>query len=124
MVSLPPLPANYAVALKLIDEAHAHDPNLTDGSNGDKIPYELHYAQKMTRWLAVRAPNASPVLQLACRAQHFRRFVFFFFFFCLLLSFSLSLCLFVSFVPFKHRSGGGSLSPSWKGDRARWGMPH
>ncbi|KAK1773326.1 cytochrome b2 [Copromyces sp. CBS 386.78] len=27
----------------------------------------------MTRWLALREPEASPVLQLACRAQHFRR---------------------------------------------------
>lgn len=37
------------------------------------MPYELHYAQKMTRWLARRSPDASPALQLACRAQHFRR---------------------------------------------------
>ncbi|KAK3685622.1 cytochrome b2 [Podospora appendiculata] len=27
----------------------------------------------MTRWLATRSPEASPTLQLACRAQHFRR---------------------------------------------------
>ncbi|KAK4449136.1 cytochrome b2 [Podospora aff. communis PSN243] len=27
----------------------------------------------MTRWLAARCPEASPALQLACRAQHFRR---------------------------------------------------
>ncbi|KAK4223949.1 cytochrome b2 [Podospora fimiseda] len=27
----------------------------------------------MTRWLALRKPDASPALQLACRAQHFRR---------------------------------------------------
>ncbi|KAK4103896.1 hypothetical protein N658DRAFT_493361 [Parathielavia hyrcaniae] len=27
----------------------------------------------MTRWLASRKPDASPALQLACRAQHFRR---------------------------------------------------
>ncbi|KAJ3458661.1 hypothetical protein MRS44_012770 [Fusarium solani] len=27
----------------------------------------------MTKWLALRSPSASPVLQLACRAQHFRR---------------------------------------------------
>ncbi|TDZ22511.1 hypothetical protein Cob_v004575 [Colletotrichum orbiculare MAFF 240422] len=27
----------------------------------------------MTRWLSVRCPTAPPVLQLACRAQHFKR---------------------------------------------------
>ncbi|KAJ2904854.1 glutamyl-tRNA synthetase [Zalerion maritima] len=70
MDSLPPLPDNYAAGLKLIDEAHAQDERR-DASG--EVPYELHYAQKMTRWLAVRCPTASPALQLACRAQHFRR---------------------------------------------------
>lgn len=75
MTSLRPLQANYATALTVIDEAHAQDPNKIpspDGSGGE-IPYELHYAQKMTRWLELRCPDASPILQLACRAQHFRR---------------------------------------------------
>ncbi|KAH7033249.1 uncharacterized protein B0I36DRAFT_383143 [Microdochium trichocladiopsis] len=49
-----------------------------DGDEEEKekekeVPYELHYAQKMTRWLRLRCPEASPVLQVACRAQHFRR---------------------------------------------------
>ncbi|KAK4172348.1 hypothetical protein QBC36DRAFT_314918 [Triangularia setosa] len=69
MTSLPALPSNYGTALSLIDEAHAQDPRK--GPND--VPYELHYAQKMTRWLAQRKPDASPALQLACRAQHFRR---------------------------------------------------
>jgi hypothetical protein len=82
MASLPPLEPNYAAALQLIDEAHALDPrpapndNPEDNNNNDDqppIPFELDYARKMTRWLAVRAPDASPELQLACRAQHFRR---------------------------------------------------
>ncbi|KAK4137907.1 hypothetical protein BT67DRAFT_439124 [Trichocladium antarcticum] len=72
MASLPPLPANYAAALRLIDEAHAADPN-TIPRDGATVPYELHYAQQMTRWLAARQPDAPPALQLACRAQHFRR---------------------------------------------------
>ncbi|KAK3905282.1 hypothetical protein C8A05DRAFT_30867, partial [Staphylotrichum tortipilum] len=64
------LPPNYVAAIVLIDEAHAADPTTT----GDPpVPYELHYARKMTRWLAQRKPDASPKLQLACRAQHFRR---------------------------------------------------
>lgn len=79
---LPPLQANYAKALSLIDEAHAQDPNKIPSPDGaGEVPYELHYARKMTRWLASRCPDASPTLQLACRAQHFRRSVFFFLFF-------------------------------------------
>ncbi|KAI1503565.1 hypothetical protein F5X99DRAFT_374777 [Biscogniauxia marginata] len=88
MTSLPELPANFAAALKLIDDAHAEDPRTAttttttttsseDGSEGGgtavAVPYELHYARQMTRWLARRCPDASPTLQLACRAQHFRR---------------------------------------------------
>ncbi|KAK4250232.1 hypothetical protein C7999DRAFT_38745 [Corynascus novoguineensis] len=66
------LSQNYETALRLIDEAHAADPRTVPGDDGP-VPYELHYARKMTRWLAVREPDASPELQLACRAQHFRR---------------------------------------------------
>ncbi|KAI0408247.1 glutamyl-tRNA synthetase [Xylaria palmicola] len=78
MTPLPALPDNFAAALKLIDDAHAEDPRTTpsaDGSSGSDaaVPNELHYAREMTRWLAVRCPDASPTLQLACRAQHFRR---------------------------------------------------
>ncbi|KAL2160642.1 hypothetical protein VTH06DRAFT_1330 [Thermothelomyces fergusii] len=64
---------NYAAAIRLIDEAHAADPRTVPGEDGTPVPYELHYARKMTRWLALREPAASPALQLACRAQHFRR---------------------------------------------------
>ncbi|KAK8924525.1 hypothetical protein VCV18_004946 [Metarhizium anisopliae] len=71
---LPSLSPAHEQALRLIDEAHSEDPNKVDGPNGPKtVPYELHYAQKMTRWLQSRCPEASPALQLACRAQHFRR---------------------------------------------------
>ncbi|KAH7008009.1 hypothetical protein EDB80DRAFT_424147 [Ilyonectria destructans] len=71
--TLPPLPVEYARGLDLIDDAHAQDPKTIPGPDGTTIPYELHYARKMTKWLALRSPSASPVLQLACRAQHFRR---------------------------------------------------
>ncbi|KAI0914049.1 hypothetical protein F4823DRAFT_434955 [Ustulina deusta] len=75
MTTLPDLPANFVAALKLIDDAHAEDPKTVPSPAGgdETVPNELHYARKMTRWLAVRCPDASPVLQLACRAQHFRR---------------------------------------------------
>ena len=75
-VALPPLPPSYAQGLALIDEAHAEDPNKVDGPDGPQsLPYELHYARKMTKWLEARCPSASPELQLACRAQHFKRYV-------------------------------------------------
>ncbi|OAQ85339.1 glutamyl-tRNA synthetase [Purpureocillium lilacinum] len=71
---LPSLPPAFAQGLVLIDEAHSQDPNKIDGPDGPKtLPYELHYARKMTRWLEARCPDASPELQLACRAQHFKR---------------------------------------------------
>lgn len=63
---------NYEAAISLIDEAHSHDPNIKT-VDGRDVPYELYYAQKMSHYLALRAPDASPVLQVAIRAQHFRR---------------------------------------------------
>ena len=71
------LEENYATAVRLIDEAHAGDPRTIPSPEGGSstVPYELHYAQKMSRWLALRCPDPSPALQLACRAQHFRRLV-------------------------------------------------
>jgi hypothetical protein len=63
---------NYEAAISLIDEAHAQDPTITIVDGAD-VPYELHYAQKMTHYLSLRAPSSSPVLKVAIRAQHFRR---------------------------------------------------
>ena len=76
-MALPALPGNYATGLTLIDEAHSQDPRKVTSDHGETdTPYELHYAWKMTRWLALRCPEGpSPALQLACRAQHFRRYV-------------------------------------------------
>ncbi|EKD17929.1 glutamyl-tRNA synthetase [Drepanopeziza brunnea f. sp. 'multigermtubi' MB_m1] len=64
--------ANYEAAIALIDEAHAQDPNVTI-VDGQDVPYELHYAQQMSHYLSLRAPDASPILKVAIRAQHFRR---------------------------------------------------
>ncbi|KAL1962825.1 hypothetical protein VTN77DRAFT_9100 [Rasamsonia byssochlamydoides] len=69
--------SKFEKALHAIDEAHAQDPNLvtvTD-SNGveQQVPYELHYANKMTKYLAQCDPDASEALRLAVRAQHLRR---------------------------------------------------
>jgi hypothetical protein len=37
------------------------------------MPYELHYAQKMTNYLETLNPDAGELLRLAIRAQHLRR---------------------------------------------------
>jgi NTP pyrophosphatase (non-canonical NTP hydrolase) len=63
---------NYEAAISLIDEAHSQDPNITI-VDGKDVPYELHYARKMTHYLSLRSPDASPILKVAIRAQHFRR---------------------------------------------------
>jgi hypothetical protein len=63
---------NYEAAISLIDEAHAQDPNVIIIDN-ESVPYELHYARKMTHYLTLRSPTASPILRVAIRAQHFRR---------------------------------------------------
>ncbi|EJP63883.1 glutamyl-tRNA synthetase [Beauveria bassiana ARSEF 2860] len=71
--ALAQLPAQFAQAIKLIDHAHAQDPREAKNTGKDKVPHELHYARQMTSWLAIRCPEASPILQVACRAQHFQR---------------------------------------------------
>jgi hypothetical protein len=63
---------NYEAAISLIDEAHSQDPNIAI-VDGHDVPYELHYAQKSSHYLSLRYPKASPILQVAVRAQHFRR---------------------------------------------------
>ena len=55
-----------------IYKAHDEDPNEVT-INGEEVPYETHYAQKMESFLNKRAPNASEILKLAICAQHFRR---------------------------------------------------
>ncbi|KAL6718050.1 hypothetical protein ACLMJK_004135 [Lecanora helva] len=64
--------SRYERAIKLIDAAHAEDPNKIT-INGIEQPYELHYSQKMMSYLEKRSRSAPELLQLAIRAQHFRR---------------------------------------------------
>ncbi|KAF9895450.1 hypothetical protein FE257_000357 [Aspergillus nanangensis] len=64
----------FTQTLTLIDAAHVEDPKkLTTSTSPTPIPYELHYANKMTKYLSQRAPNASDLLRLAIRAQHLKR---------------------------------------------------
>ena len=62
----------FQKAFNLIDSMHAEDPNIIT-VNGQEIPYELHYSNKMSRYLEQRQPSASPTLRLAVRAQHLCR---------------------------------------------------
>lgn len=69
----------YEKALAAIDAAHALDPKkitTADGGN-EGVPYELHYANKMTAYLdkhmATATTPVSEPLRLAVRAQHLRR---------------------------------------------------
>ena len=59
-------------ALKIIDEAHSQDPKRIEIDDVEQ-PYELHYSQKMSHYLKKRNPSAPETLQIAIRAQHFRR---------------------------------------------------
>lgn len=71
--------SKFEKALELIDQAHSEDPRLVTprpaatADDNNSIPYELHYANKMTKYLHTRHPHASETLQLAIRAQHLRR---------------------------------------------------
>ena len=64
--------ARFSKAIELFDAANALDPR-TDNDNGQQVPRELLYAQRMTEMLKRYAPEASEVVQLACRAQHIER---------------------------------------------------
>lgn len=55
-------------AFAAIDAANAQDPNMQDGT-----PAELLYGQRMTAEQRRLFPDASDVLQIACRGQHIER---------------------------------------------------
>ncbi|OJD34695.1 glutamyl-trna synthetase [Diplodia corticola] len=78
----------YEKALAAIDAAHALDPKKIKAAGPagaeEEVPYELHYANKMTAYLdkhissstsasSSDAGAASEALRLAVRAQHLRR---------------------------------------------------
>ena len=59
-------------ALAAIDAANGEDPNRVE-SEGGAIAKEVLYSQRMSTWLVTLETEASEELQLACRAQHIRR---------------------------------------------------
>jgi Domain of unknown function (DUF4202) len=68
------MPGDFSQAISLIDTAHSQDPNQTTFTSSlEPLPYELHYANKMASYLTLHTPEAPPLLRLAVRAQHLRR---------------------------------------------------
>lgn len=61
----------YETARRLIDQAHAGDPDQTP----DGVPAELRYADNMERWVRTVVEDAPPLLRLAARCQHLERWV-------------------------------------------------
>jgi hypothetical protein len=63
---------SFHEAIAQFDAANANDPNR-EQVNGENIPKELLYAQRMSVALNRLYPDASEELALAARAQHIRR---------------------------------------------------
>ena len=71
-----------AAATARIDAANAIDPRqVADPRNatGDGVPImrpmELVHAERMTHWLSILAPDASPAQRIAARAHHLERWM-------------------------------------------------
>jgi hypothetical protein len=64
--------SQFDVALALIDDANALDPNMIS-ADGHEHPAELLYSQRMSETLGRLHPQASEELRLAVRAQHLKR---------------------------------------------------
>lgn len=63
---------NIDAVFKLIDEYNSQDPNI-EIINSEEYPKELLYAERMSACLDQFAPEASPALKIATRAQHIGR---------------------------------------------------
>lgn len=59
-------------ALELIDKKNSEDPHK-QFVNGEEIPGEILYSQRMTHWLSELNPSPSDALQIAVRANHIGR---------------------------------------------------
>ena len=59
--------------LAAFDEANRQDPRVDHDEQGDEVPSELLYAQRMSQTLESFRPGASEALQLAARCQHIER---------------------------------------------------
>jgi hypothetical protein len=64
--------ARLSTLLLAIDQVNSRDPNREE-IDGQELPKELVYGQRMSARLAVFCPGASEHLQIAARAQHIER---------------------------------------------------
>ena len=64
----------FREAIRRLDDANSADPN-TVSIDGETVPYELFYAQRLTEWVERLSPSASPALLLAARGQHICRWM-------------------------------------------------
>jgi len=62
----------FELTITRFDAENAEDPNH-EIFEGQEYPKELLYAKRMTAWQEKLAPEASPIVKLAARAQHIRR---------------------------------------------------
>jgi hypothetical protein len=62
----------FEIAIELIDAANSEDPNH-ESSEGNDLPKELLYSQRMSDMQQRFAPNADEAMKLALRAQHIQR---------------------------------------------------
>jgi hypothetical protein len=68
-------PDRFTNAVLAFDRENARDPNhVVDGGDGGvPRPRELVDAERLSRWVARLAPDASEALRLAAHCQHIRR---------------------------------------------------
>ncbi|ART80999.1 DUF4202 domain-containing protein [Oceanisphaera avium] len=64
--------SRLAQVLALIDEENKQDPNQ-ELAHGQSWPKEYLYGLRMTEQQRAFVPNADELLQIACRAQHIKR---------------------------------------------------
>ena len=64
--------SRLAQVLALIDEENQQDPNI-ELADGQSWPKEYLYGRRMSEQQAAFVPEASELLQIACRAQHIKR---------------------------------------------------
>lgn len=62
----------FELTIARFDAENAEDPNH-EIFEGKEYPKELLYAKRMTAWQEKLAPEASPIVKLAVRAQHICR---------------------------------------------------
>ena len=65
----------FDAAIAAIDACNAKDPRQALDEQGNPLPYELLYSQRMSETLAHFVADAPESLQLAARAQHIERWI-------------------------------------------------